>query len=1298
MYSLQKLAQLLKTGDDDQLQLVLGELPQLLEHCAADTYRIVVPSLCEEVPKWTPELQVQAGKGLLLLSTGDVDKDIAKLVSTVSFRIHSFVHCSIVRKRVPEANSYMNSRACIRSARASGRIHQASLLIVRGVEGIVNPNTESLYEVFGEVAMKMMPLVQWSDSTVQAVFDLVDSRFASPFPEDRRAAATILYGLCVSETVEEELRVSAMGRMWLATGDSHDLVVARTISVFGKCAATLTSDDMEKLCSVLKRAWNAHSGAQGATAARAMLQKEALGCLCALTKTSLVRGAVVGPSVMRDLVGLAALVIRFAGEYADTDQRDVSTEVYDLTVAVASRFGELVEFGVRNSPEDFFRDGMKKVIGLGLGTMARSNGPMIRSACAGNLALIASLFPRHRALRASLSEYFAVLCRDNNLTVRRAVSANLEDTIDGLSARNTADALHEALEGLLQDEDMAVRQASMAALVSCWSSLARVGALGPGQWVTKTVFEAASRSLSGATWRLKAHYARFVSQTAFEAEPTVMEKSIIPALMEFVAEGPARVRIAGCASLLAVARASSPESLCDARLIDLLDLLASGTSYHLRLALVETSVMALEMFSEVVFERIFANRVLRLASDPVSNVRRALAGAMPAFAPWCQGLEAFEPALQNLREDADKDVRECMETFVTKASQYVSLGRRNESMEYNRRAQELEFHKSRSGSNDSFILSPIQTTASRVGTAAPKIVEEIGAHITALSQDTSKMASRISLTRARVEAGSEPSGPRGLLYRSFARHSVPGQADAGGHLEESRPYLAGGLLSRASKGGRARVSEWSDRDIVDEGSEPGESFGKSGPVESGTVSERAEGGAVDADTSSLLPEATQSAKSDLPADEERVLAETGPLSEAEVVQRAGMGRSQSSDYHWQTSLVTLSSLSTSEAAVEDASAASASYKGVKLSATAEDPTEQDPISFSFVGSRSSAISSNLALDLSSGATDRAHGNPDSPFEVDDGSGADEDPGQSSGTASSEVDDRSTYGMPHFALQASEIVPAVAAGPEEQVSPGSALQVNSRRRRVRNSEQTGEGSDEDPKDRSAARLGALGKLVRVSRGLHATKRSGVGAGLWSKLTGVLGLRRRRETPASAEDLKVEAPDEESPFEDSRQDMPSPRLPSTALYHSPSDEEPRGGDGMPFALPETMVSGADEPQTKFGGEILVHDDDERCRAGFEGSPGWLKQSIGHALDAEEASGRTDMKRMQGWPARAAEVTPEYPSRLPDAEGGASDVQHTLSRDRSVARENLAVSETAEIQPGMVSSLLRKWESMEPALGSR
>lgn len=79
------------------------------------------------------------------------------------------------------------------------------------------------------------------------------------------------------------------------------------------------------------------------------------------------------------------------------------------------------------------------------------------------------------------------------------------------------------------------------------------------------------------------------------------------------------------------------------------------------------------MFSSVLFRELFAKAVLKLAHDPVSNVRVKLAMKAHRFAPMCAEMPEFRSALTALRGDTDVDVREYMLAFKEKARLETSM-------------------------------------------------------------------------------------------------------------------------------------------------------------------------------------------------------------------------------------------------------------------------------------------------------------------------------------------------------------------------------------------------------------------------------------------------------------------------------------------------------------------------------------------------------------------------------------------------------------------------------------------------
>lgn len=96
----------------------------------------------------------------------------------------------------------------------------------------------------------------------------------------------------------------------------------------------------------------------------------------------------------------------------------------------------------------------------------------------------------------------------------------------------------------------------------------------------------------------------------------------------------------------------------------------------IRLSLIDTIFYASDLFSAHAFSIMFAPTLLRMASDPVSNVRLKIANNLYRVAIACQAVSTYTDTIQALQNDTDVDIRLAMDGFVDRAAAFVQSNKR----------------------------------------------------------------------------------------------------------------------------------------------------------------------------------------------------------------------------------------------------------------------------------------------------------------------------------------------------------------------------------------------------------------------------------------------------------------------------------------------------------------------------------------------------------------------------------------------------------------------------------------------
>jgi hypothetical protein len=128
IFSVSRMAELLKSGTDSQRTVILFELQQLMEHCFNETVKVLVPVLCEYVHTWSKEVQISAAEVLIDLIQKKLDPRVCKMIGDAAIRV----------------------------------VQQTS--------------AENMFEAWGEILVAVLPNVQWSDPVeLRQVVKILDS-------------------------------------------------------------------------------------------------------------------------------------------------------------------------------------------------------------------------------------------------------------------------------------------------------------------------------------------------------------------------------------------------------------------------------------------------------------------------------------------------------------------------------------------------------------------------------------------------------------------------------------------------------------------------------------------------------------------------------------------------------------------------------------------------------------------------------------------------------------------------------------------------------------------------------------------------------------------------------------------------------------------------------------------------------------------------------------------------------------------------------------------------------------------
>lgn len=419
--SMSAIAEVLTSGEEDEIFLVLFETQQILQNCRECAIQTLVPIICKKVTDWSYSLKVSAGETLATVLGDTIPTDVAQELSTTAFSVLS------------------------------------------------DPCDQSICEKWGEILVATLPNVPWSAAKLDEVIDLLEKQHgASGNPLSRQLTARILGSLasCSSDAL---LKKRIMDRAILITEDKNPEVrgmIAESLSFIGAsmdvsnverdlwpCLLKLLKDADARIHAASLRTVSYISAAHRDTSGKSKLFKELL------------------PSVF---LQECAKIRRDASE----DQRDVDEDKYLILEINAEIFGELLCGCFEHFPDDSGRREAYKAFMA----MATSNGPIVRKYCAHNLPAVSLCLSKKYGLE--LSALVEFLSRDADDETRWMLAAGIHETARILATDSTMENLFKAVLALLQDTTFLVRMKTIEHFEELIAELSKHSGYGSAEKLT----------------------------------------------------------------------------------------------------------------------------------------------------------------------------------------------------------------------------------------------------------------------------------------------------------------------------------------------------------------------------------------------------------------------------------------------------------------------------------------------------------------------------------------------------------------------------------------------------------------------------------------------------------------------------------------------------------------------------------------------------------------------------------------------------------------------------------------------
>jgi hypothetical protein len=591
IFSVSRMAELLKSGTDSQRTVILFELQQLMEHCFNETVKVLVPVLCEYVHTWSKEVQISAAEVLIDLIQKKLDPRVCKMIGDAAIRV----------------------------------VQQTS--------------AENMFEAWGEILVAVLPNVQWSDPVeLRQVVKILDS-LAVENEDVYRKLASRVFGALSSCLPQDDVERFVLPRAIELSGDRNIEVrgmIAESLAFIGAVTSITTVEKIiwPRLLVLLKDSDARIHAATLRTIAHILDSHRVA------NNGSVLYKEMIAPVFLKEC--------EFARKAATQDQRMVDEDTYLLLEIVAEVFGQFVY----SLPQVCSDESAKKEAYKAFLAMATCNGPIVRRYCAFNIPGVSkTLANKYGTEMSSIVEFVS---RDTDSETRWNLAAGMHETASILASKTTIDNLFKAVITLLQDENPLVRMNTLEHFHPLLQSLTREFDSGSIRKLAP-VFQNLTL-LSEGNWRTQELLARQLEKAASLVPPDTLRSNVLPLLYQMSEESTYLVRKA---TMPAIAKAlwcipvphEREETVREFRAN-----WAEGGVFWMRLGFLDCVRAASHCFSASLFKSLLAASTLRMAEDPVPNVRLRLGNVIHEFAHACWEMPQYQHAIAVLREDNDLDV------------------------------------------------------------------------------------------------------------------------------------------------------------------------------------------------------------------------------------------------------------------------------------------------------------------------------------------------------------------------------------------------------------------------------------------------------------------------------------------------------------------------------------------------------------------------------------------------------------------------------------------------------------------
>lgn len=625
--SLQAVANVFTHGSPDDIFSILSELSRFLYICPDGLFDTILPALCPVLPDWPHDLQLATATELLpLCRFPNLPSPIAKLLALSSMQV------------------------IISLSRTSTTLIPQLLL------------------TFGDILAVTLSAVKWTQQHSIRFLTLVDEYATSSIPDQRLVAVKVLRGFSACESSANMIESAILPRLWNMLPDNDNFISAQLISTL--CALTQHYSDrkfFDRVWPKLLHLWDPSSSPSSSSSTSSALDgfaKSATVTAIANILSQKHTSVLFANSHLLRLASFFNYVTSFACQHSKNSITYLPESSYDCFVAVAAHLPTLVTFLSEHNVTHWQKNAVRAFSAL-----SACDDPSIRVKCAMHLPQVcAALRGKNTVTLTRLAENF---CTDENPDVRHAFALSFQQTISYLANVSTANLFRQMFQLLVDDDDNRV---TVALVEGLGLTLKALSALKTSRPFDFRFGDAMQQIAMVQDWRTREMLAKQFGIAAKVLTPE-QRQEILMLLKGLFRDGTAPVRRAAGASYLRVIRMIRSVNDRSEQMSSFFgEFCPAGCT--IRLSLVDTIFYASDLFSAHAFSIMFAPVLLRMASDPVSNVRLKIASNLYRVAIACQAVASYSDTIRALQNDTDVDVRLAMDGFVDRAAAYVQNNKR----------------------------------------------------------------------------------------------------------------------------------------------------------------------------------------------------------------------------------------------------------------------------------------------------------------------------------------------------------------------------------------------------------------------------------------------------------------------------------------------------------------------------------------------------------------------------------------------------------------------------------------------